>query len=366
MTLHTVDFTGSSELGERYFAFTPEPGRDFAAEAHETLAAWRTAAAGHTPAWLRFHLSDPTNQAPLLRPLLPPGPVVARVGQPPVNGARLALEAGFFAGTVPCADTDNARRVRLGAYEMEWFATPFGGEPDSGAQTAAEFRRAEEKISGHGGTIPHNLVRTWLYCRDVDNRYAGLVRARREFFTARGLTPETHYIASTGIEGSSVEFDRLVRMDSLALYGHAPEQVRYLSAPDMLSPTHVYGVTFERGVRLRFGDRSHAYISGTASIDRNGEILHPGDVAGQTRRLLDNVAALLADGEMEMRDLALAVVYLRDGADAPAVEAVLRTRLPARLPRLTVRAAVCRPGWLVEMEAIAVNAHGDAAFPPLG
>ncbi|MFN2115781.1 MAG: sugar phosphate nucleotidyltransferase, partial [Anaerolineae bacterium] len=50
-----------------------------------------------------------------------------------------------------------------------------------------------------------------------------------------------------------------------------------------------YGVTFERGIRIRFGDRSHLHISGTASIDKCGEIVHPGDILKQTERTVANI-----------------------------------------------------------------------------
>ena len=186
--------------------------------------------------------------------------------------------------------------------------------------------------------------------------------ARRELFRQYGLMPGTHFIASTGIEGMSDPHDRLVRMDSFALFGHRPEQIEYLQAPGHLSPTHVYGVTFERGTRIVYGDRSHFYISGTASIDREGKIVHPRDVRRQTERLVDNVEALLAGRGAVLADLKQAVVYLRDPTDRETVEAVLARRLSPDTARIMVRGAVCRPGWLVEMDGIAVNAGGDSRF----
>jgi enamine deaminase RidA (YjgF/YER057c/UK114 family) len=153
-------------------------------------------------------------------------------------------------------------------------------------------------------------------------------------------------------------------MDSGALFGHRREQVTYMSALDHLNPTHEYGVTFERATRLTFGDRSRYYVSGTASIDKNGQIVHPGDVGRQAERMLENIHALLSNYDSTMEDLKLAVVYLRDPADAAIVEEILSKRLPADLPRIMVNGAVCRPGWLVEMEGVAVNGKGDAAFAP--
>ena len=38
--------------------------------------------------------------------------------------------------------------------------------------------------------------------------------------------------------------------------------------------------------------------------------------------------------------------------------------LPAGIPMVLLKAPVCRPAWLVEIESIAVNSSGGG-FPPL-
>jgi enamine deaminase RidA (YjgF/YER057c/UK114 family) len=199
----------------------------------------------------------------------------------------------------------------------------------------------------------------------VDNNYAGLVKARNEFFTGIGLTGKTHFIASTGIEGNMSAVNRLVKMDSLSYPGATQAQFVYLSAPEMLSPTALYGVSFERGTRMLFGDRSHLFISGTASIDKAGFVVHPGDVLKQTSRMLDNVQALLACGQAELSDIKIATLYLRDIADAPAVTELIKSRLGTNIPLVALKAPVCRPAWLVEFECIAVNPAGDQRFAVL-
>ena len=55
-------------------------------------------------------------------------------------------------------------------------------------------------------------------------------------------------------------------MDAYAIGGVESAQIEFLAAPDHLSPTHTYGVTFERGTSVRvsrpqtrfyFGNRKH-------------------------------------------------------------------------------------------------------------
>ena len=230
--------------------------------------------------------------------------------------------------------------VVLKNYKVLWFKTPDPVVSDSAKQTVYEFESLKRGLSVYNATVEANTVRTWLYCRDVDNNYAGLVMARNEFFAGNGLSTSTHFIASTGIEGQMEKPSRLVKMDSLNYTNLRQGQQIYLSAPEMLSPTALYGVSFERGTRLVLGDRSHYFISGTASIDSKGQVVHP-------------------------FDLKWATVYLRDSADAALVRNILAQRLPPELPFVIVRAPVCRPAWLVEMECVAVNHQGNPAFAPL-
>ena len=358
-----ADFVVRSGMGERYFAMSSVPGTCFQAEAEELLARYREKAAGTLPIWLRFHLSDIANQAGILRQIV--GMELPLVGQPPVNGSRLALEAYHL---IPSENIPKLNRTAslcellLENYRLLWFRREELTTQGSGPQMHEEFEEAEKLLTQYGGNIAENLQRTWIYCRDIDNNYAPLVTARRELFQRYGLLPDTHYIASTGIEGTSEPHNRLVRMDSFALFGHRPEQIEYMQALTHLSPTHRYGVTFERGTRIIYGDRSHYYISGTASIDSEGRIVYPGDSVRQAERLVDNVEALLENHGGKLTDLKQATVYLRDPADTRAVETVLECRLAPWTARIMVKGAVCRPGWLVEMDAIAVNENGNNIF----
>ena len=158
---------------------------------------------------------------------------------------------------------------------------------------------------------------------------------------------------------------RLVGMDSLNYAGIVPGQMIYLSAPEMLSPTTLYGVSFERGTRLILGDRSHYFISGTASIDKEGLVLHNFDVAKQTYRVMDNIEALMQEGEGSLDDIKIATMYLRDTADADICRRLVLERLGREIPLVTVKAPVCRPAWLVEIECIAVNNKGNSQYPAL-
>ena len=138
----------------------------------------------------------------------------------------------------------------------------------------------------------------------------------------------------------------MVAIDFLTRPGLREEDKTYLKALSHLSPTHDYGVAFERGVRLSDG---RIFISGTASIDARGHVLHEGDVLSQTDRLLENISELLLEGGSTLAAVPYFIIYLRDISDYAVVDAYMQERFPG-VPRVLLEARVCRPAWLIEME----------------
>jgi len=195
----------------------------------------------------------------------------------------------------------------------------------------------------------------------VDTQYAGMVRARRDNFLEQGLTKNTHFIASTGIGGNPSRPQSIIQMGAYALTGFEPEQQKYLYAPTHLNPTYEYGVTFERGTCIHYGDRSHVYISGTASINNKGEVMYEGDIVKQTHRMWENVETLLAEADATFDDVMQIIVYLRDLADVSLVKSLFDKKFP-HIPYIITLAPVCRPTWLVEMECIAVKEEHHPEF----
>ncbi|MFA6010628.1 MAG: RidA family protein [Desulfobacteraceae bacterium] len=213
--------------------------------------------------------------------------------------------------------------------------------------------------------LPFNrLIRTWIYIRDIDKDYGDMVAERNAFFQKQGLSQSTGFPASTGIEGRSKDPKHLIMMDSLMIKGVAKGQIRRMEALSHMCSTVDYGVTFERGMEVVYGDRRHYYISGTASISPDGRILHGGDVVRQVERTVENISALLESHGAGLKDLAYLVAYIRDSEDEDKVRAALNHILSENLPYLLVAGKVCRPGWLIEIEGTGIIKEGDKGFSP--
>jgi len=326
---------------------------------------------GASLVWKHFFVSDAVNQLPYLTASV--GEAVSVVQQPPLNGSKASLWLYFVENVQMSNDADGVTIMKRPHY-THLFSTQLHERSTleqqsllvtfpslSGHQTNRILNRYSQNLSRHNCTLERNCIRTWVYVKDVDVQYAGMVKERREYFEHEGLTPQTHYIASTGIEGRYIYPDVQVLIDAYAIASIEPEQVNYLKASTHLNPTHEYGVTFERGTSIDYGDRRHIFISGTASIDNRGEILHSLDVEKQADRTFENVQALLAEAGADMGDVACMIVYLRDTADFAVINRYLDLHY-STIPRLTVLAPVCRPGWLVEVECIAIKSICNNKF----
>lgn len=311
--------------------------------------------------WTRFFVSDAVNQQSFLNVSPTSDAAVSVVQQPPLNGSKVAVWAYLLPDVQLLKEGSNDLVMLHGGYRHLYQTQLCSSDGDETAQTTTIFSRYIEQLKKHQCTLASDCIRTWIYVQGVDTHYKGMVDARKACFEAEGLTPETHFIASTGIEGKYINPAALVLMDAYAVQGLQPQQVRYLYAPTHLNPTHEYGVTFERGTAVQYGDRRHVFISGTASIDNRGAIVHPLDITRQIVRMFENIRTLLTEADSDMCDIAHVIVYLRDPADYRVVLTYLKQTYPD-IPAVILWAPVCRPGWLIEAECMAVKAIEDKRF----
>jgi enamine deaminase RidA (YjgF/YER057c/UK114 family) len=371
-------FVGDSGAGEYHLVAHPTAQADFDTQLDWVARAYREALAAvqldvRTALLRRFFCSDVTRQAaalaaqPVSNPDTAENPcAVSWVGMPPASPALVALWA--YHVNDPGGPLRKSRDEGTLVWQRDGLAHRWttGLTGTSGHtpydQTRAAFAKYDAFLQARQISWSTEVLRTWLFVRNIDANYAGVVAARREFFTQRGLTPQTHFIASTGIEGTGVNPAAAVTLDAYTIQGVRPRQITFLAAPDHLGPTHVYGVTFERGVAIAYRDRRHILISGTASIDPQGQIVHPGDVERQVDRTLANITALLRAAGAELRDMGVFVAYVRNPGDCAFVLQRMREHCGAA-PIEVLVAPICRPGWLVEVEGMAIVPASQPDLP---
>ena len=324
--------------------------------------ALRTQFADTQAVFKRYFLSDAANQADDIIAADLSLCAKSIIQQAPLDGTKVALWVYLMSGVDTQLNKSGLYEVRHGEFRHLYNASAHNLAANSEYQMRLLFNEYVMQLAEEGCKLSENCIRTWLFVNDIDLNYGGVVRARNQVFFTQGLTVHTHFIVSTGIGGRQQDPNVLSQMDNYAIAGIKKEQIHYLYASTHLNRTSDYGVSFERGTLVNYADRRHVFISGTASINNKGEVMYPKDITKQTHRMWENVEALLAEADCNFNDVAEMVVYLRDTADYDLVRDLYEERFHGK-PYVIVHAPVCRPGWLIEMECMAVKAVDLPTMP---
>jgi enamine deaminase RidA (YjgF/YER057c/UK114 family) len=134
-----------------------------------------------------------------------------------------------------------------------------------------------------------------------------------------------------------------------------------ISNPNVLNEAYDYGSAFTRGLRVELkAGASFLWISGTASVDENGDTIHVGDFRAQCWRTWRNITELLESQGATWHDIVRTTCYLRDIERDYRDFNEIRTHFFNALkldplPASTgIQARICREDLLVEIEAIAI------------
>lgn len=121
---------------------------------------------------------------------------------------------------------------------------------------------------------------------------------------------------------------------------------RIVSSPDAPAAIGPYSQAVEAGGFL--------FLSGQIPLDPKTGQLVQGDIATQTDRVLDNLAAVLAAAGLGFEHVVRTTIFLVDLGDFAVVNEVYGRRFAASPPaRATVQVAALPKGARVEIDAVA-------------
>ena len=309
-------------------------------------------------------------------------PATSYIAQPPCDGKLVSIEAlgvGNDTGGVKI-ERHSERMVVTRHDGISWFHCA-DIQPDTISngtydRSTDAFMRMMRRLADRG--VPYgNVIRTWLYLGDIvgpegdTQRYKELNRARADFYQGfrfgAGLTPSSLngsvYPASTGIgtDGRDILMSCIGlttdRSDVVVTPLENPQQTSAFDYREQYSPE---SPKFARAMAIAMGEWATVFISGTASIT-GSETRFIGDVEGQTRQTLENIAALVTAENFTshdlpgfastLEDLALVRVYIKHQEDYLKTRKVCEAML-GELPSIYAVGDVCRPDLLVEIEGI--------------
>ena len=104
------------------------------------------------------------------------------------------------------------------------------------------------------------------------------------------------------------------------------------------------------------GAQSVIFISGQVDYDAKGGVGHPGDITAQTRAVYTALKAQVEAAGGTMASIVKLNTYLVDVRHRTEVAAVREEFFGKRTPASTLVGvtALALPGWLIEVEAVAV------------
>jgi enamine deaminase RidA (YjgF/YER057c/UK114 family) len=105
------------------------------------------------------------------------------------------------------------------------------------------------------------------------------------------------------------------------------------------------------------------FLAGLVSRNGKDNSNVKGDIAAQTKYVLDNGAAILKQAGMGLADVVQSRIYLTDASNFQAMNTAYRSYFPSSPPaRATVRAGLTTPDYLIEISMIAVKDASRAAI----
>jgi enamine deaminase RidA (YjgF/YER057c/UK114 family) len=214
--------------------------------------------------------------------------------------------------------------------------------------------------------VPH-LWRVWNFLAAINLETHGLERyrqfniGRQDAFLEchRGATGNVPAACAIGLAGSPLSIAFMAgATPALALEN--PRQVSAYNYPADYGPR---SPTFSRGALATLPGQEILFISGTASIVGH-QTMSPGDVAGQCREAMANVAVVVGEanrqcstGPYTLNELFYRV-YVRQAADFRVVRETLAP-LIGGADVVYVQADICRHDLLLEIEAYASHLQGS-------
>ncbi|MBW1617008.1 MAG: hypothetical protein JRJ49_10890 [Deltaproteobacteria bacterium] len=201
-----------------------------------------------------------------------------------------------------------------------------------------------------------NIIRTWIYFPRILDWYGEFNKARNKCFKEFRLISEKkiYLPASTGIKGKRFKGEECF-MDLLAIIPKSEEIKISVMDNRLQNEAFDYGSAFSRGIKVSCNNKSHFYISGTASIDNKGKTTYYNDPQGQITETLLNIASLLESEDAGLKNIARIAGYCKNKEVYEKAKQIIKSFDLESIPFIFLFADVCREELLFEAAVIAVN-----------
>ncbi|HDL6906175.1 TPA: pyrimidine utilization protein C [Yersinia enterocolitica] len=96
------------------------------------------------------------------------------------------------------------------------------------------------------------------------------------------------------------------------------------------------------------------YVSGTLAFDKQNNVVHIGDAAGQTRHVLETIKSVIETVGGSLDDITFNSIFLTDWQHYAAINQVYAEYFPGDKPaRFCIQCGLVKPDALIEIASVA-------------
>ncbi|HDW8051342.1 TPA: pyrimidine utilization protein C [Yersinia enterocolitica] len=96
------------------------------------------------------------------------------------------------------------------------------------------------------------------------------------------------------------------------------------------------------------------YVSGTLAFDKQNNVVHIGDAAGQTRHVLETIKSVIETAGGSLDDITFNSIFLTDWQHYAAINQVYAEYFPDDKPaRFCIQCGLVKPDALIEIASVA-------------
>ncbi|EPF5113014.1 pyrimidine utilization protein C [Yersinia enterocolitica] len=100
------------------------------------------------------------------------------------------------------------------------------------------------------------------------------------------------------------------------------------------------------------------YVSGTLAFDKQNNVVHIGDAAGQTRHVLETIKSVIETAGGSLDDITFNSIFLTDWQHYAAINQVYAEYFPGDKPaRFCIQCGLVKPDALIEIASVAYLAR---------
>jgi len=220
------------------------------------------------------------------------------------------------------------------------------------SKQAEEIFSLLDKILAENNFNFQDVVRTWFYNNNITEWYADFNSVRTSFFKEKKIF-ENLVPASTGIGAENI-YGSAICAGLHAIKSHNKKRIAQVIESPLQNSAMNYKSSFSRAVEISFPEYKKLYISGTASINKNGETVFIGNCAKQIAETMKIVEALLNSRGATWENVSRSIAYFRKTQDIHFLEEFLKEKKIPQFPIIITQATICRENLLFEIEADAI------------